>query len=201
MFWSANTILHSKQKNLPSFSMTKIDRAILSALQKGSHPAFEKVFIFYYTKVRTFIFGYVKTIVESEELAEDVFVELWQNHGRIDPEKSFDSFLYTVAKNKALNFLKRKHASKTIIEMQAPVTFSYSPEEEYIAFEKSLLIDMLVEKMPTQRNEIYKLRLQGLTNDEIAKELETTKRNVESQVSLALKEVRRAFKHYCIVFV
>ncbi len=181
--------------------MTIIDQSILSALQKGSHSAFEKVFNFYYTKVRTFILGYVKTMVDAEDLAEEIFVWLWQNHKSIDSQKSFDSYLYTIAKNKALNFLKRKYATKTIIEMQAPATFSYSPEEEYIALEKALLIDMIVEKMPAQRKEIYKLRQQGLTNDEIANEIETTKRNVESQVSLALKEVRNAFRHYLIVFV
>ena len=181
--------------------MTKIDQFILSALQKGSHSAFEKVFNFYYSKVKTFILGYVKTTSDAEELAEEVFVGLWQNHKSIDSEKSFDSYLYTIAKNKALNFLKRKYATKTIIEMQAFSTFSHSPEEEYIALEKSLLIEMIVEKMPVQRKKVYLLRQQGLTNEEIAKELGTTKRNVESQVSLAFKEVRNAFSSYLIVFV
>jgi RNA polymerase sigma-70 factor (ECF subfamily) len=180
--------------------MAKINHSILSALQKGNHPAFEKVFKFYYAKVRTFIFGYVKTMADADELAEEIFVGLWLNHKSIDPVKSFDSYLYTIAKNKALNFLKRKYATKIIIEMQAPPTFSYSPEEEYIALEKALLIEMIVEKMPAQRKKVYQLRQQGLTNDEIAQELETTKRNVESQVSLALKEIRSVFKHYLIVF-
>jgi RNA polymerase sigma-70 factor (ECF subfamily) len=127
---------------------------------------------------------------DAEELAEDVFVGLWQNHSTINPEKSFDSYLFTIAKNKALNFLKRKYALKTFIEMQAPATLSHSPEEEYIALEKALLIEMIVEKMPAQRKKIYQLRQQGMTNDEIAKELKTTKRNVESQVSFALKDIR-----------
>jgi len=172
--------------------MTKIDRSILSALQNGSHQAFEKVFIFYYTKIKTFLYGYVKTMADAEELTEEIFVGLWQNHESIDPEKAFDSYLYTTAKNRALNFLKRKQASKTIIRMQAPPMFSHSPEEEYIALEKALLIEMIIEKMPAQRKRVYQLRQQGLTNDEIAKKLETTKRNVESQISLALKEIRKA---------
>ncbi len=85
--------------------------------------------------------------------------------------------------------------------MQAPSTFSHSPEEEYIALEKALLIEMIVEKMPAQRKKVYQLRQQGMTNEEIARELETSKRNVESQVSLALKEVRNAFSNYLVVFV
>lgn len=181
--------------------MSKIDQSILLSLQNGSHGAFEKVFAFYYLKVRTFILGYVKTVADTEELTQDIFVTLWQNRANINPEKSFDSYLYAIAKNKALNFLKRKFASKTIIEMQAPATLSHSPEEEYIALEKALLIELIVEKMPAQRKKIYQLRQQGFTNDEIAKELATTKRNVESQASAAFKEVRRVFKNYLIVFV
>jgi RNA polymerase sigma-70 factor, ECF subfamily len=181
--------------------MTKIDPSILFALQKGSHPAFEKTFIFYYSKIRTFILGYVKTMADAEDLAEEIFVWLWQNHKDVEPEKSFDSYLYTIAKNKALNFLKRKYCTQTIIEMQAPSIFSHSPEDEYIALEKALLIEMIVEKMPDQRKKVYQLRQQGLSSEEIAQKLETTKRNVESQISLALKEIRSAFKNYLIVFV
>jgi RNA polymerase sigma-70 factor (ECF subfamily) len=47
--------------------------------------------------------------------------------------------------------------------------------------------------MPVQRREIYRLsRGEGLKNDEIAARLGTTKRNVESQLSLALKEIKKA---------
>jgi RNA polymerase sigma-70 factor (ECF subfamily) len=134
-------------------------------------------------------------MADAEELAEEVFVGLWQNHQSINPEKSFDSYLYTIAKNKTLNFLKRKYAAKSIFEMQESSTFSHSPEEEYIALEKALLIKIIVEKMPSQRKEVYRLRQQGLTNEEIASKLETTKRNVESQISLALKEIRSAFRN------
>jgi len=140
-------------------------------------------------------------MADAEELAEEIFVWLWQNHKSIDPERSFDSYLYTIAKNKALNFLKRKYETKTLIEMQSPSTFSHSPEEEYIASEKALLIEMIVEKMPAQRKKIYQLRQQGRSNEEIARELGTTKRNVESQVSLALKEVRSVFSHYLLILV
>jgi len=181
--------------------MTKMDKAILSEIQQGSHQAFEKAFVFYYAKIKTFLLGYVKTKTDAEELAEEIFVELWQNHEKIAPEKSFDSYLFTIAKNKAINFLKWKYATRSVIEMQAPPTLYHSPEEEYIAVEKSLLIDMIVEKMPAQRKKIYQLRQQGLTNDEIAHMLETTKRNVESQISLAMKEIRQQIRFFIIIFM
>ena len=61
--------------------------------------------------------------------------------------------------------------------------------------------------MPEQRRMIYTLsRNEGLSNAEIAERLNTTKRNVESQLSLALKEIRKViscFWYHCyrIIFV
>lgn len=180
--------------------MTKINSSTIYALKQGDHSAFEKIFSFYYLKISTFIFGYVKSTSDAEEIAEDIFVELWQNHKKIIPEKSFDSYLYTIAKNKAINLLKRRHLSNSIVNSQCNENFAYSPEDEYIALEKALLIEMIVEKMPPQRKKIYKLRKQGLSNNEIAKELNTSKRNVESQVSLALKTIRQGIFCYFFLF-
>jgi RNA polymerase sigma-70 factor (ECF subfamily) len=181
--------------------MKRINKSILSALQQGSHSAFEKVFIFYYAKLKSFLWGYVKTMVDAEELAEEILVELWLNHEKINPDKSFDSYLFTIAKNKALNFLKKKYATKSVVKTQGSPSFSHSPEDEYIAREKALLIEMIVEKMPEQRKTIYQFRQEGFPNDEIAKKLGTTKRNVESQVSLALKEIRQNIKYFIIVII
>lgn len=48
----------------------KIDMKTLEALQQGCHKAFEVVFLAYYGKVKAFIYGYVKSEPDAEELAE-----------------------------------------------------------------------------------------------------------------------------------
>ena len=57
----------------------KIDIKTLKALQQGSHKAFEEVFITYYGKTKAFIYGYIKSNPDAEELTEDLFVNLWIN--------------------------------------------------------------------------------------------------------------------------
>ena len=127
-----------------------------------------------------------------EELTEDLFVNLWINRHSIDISKSFDSFLHTVARNSAINFLKHKYVEDTYLNNIQKQECSSTLEEDLIAKELGLLIDDTVEKMPEQRKKIYILsRNEGLSNEEIATQLNTTKRNVESQLSLALKEIRK----------
>ena len=176
-----------------------IDTKILKALRDGDHKAFKAIFVAYYNKTKAFIDGYIKSTPDAEELAEDLFVNLWINRRSIDISKSFNSYLHTIARNAAINFLKQQVQEKYTGEM--PVGESHhSSEEEYIAKELGLLVEDIVDKMPEQRKQIYILsRNEGLSNGEIAERLNTTKRNVESQLSLALKEIRKAILAFLIV--
>lgn len=177
---------------LTVYMNNSIDIKTLEDFRQGSHKAFETVFVAYYNKTKTFIDGYIKSEPDAEELTEDLFVNLWMNHHSINPSKSFDSYLHTIARNAALNFLQHKYVHDTYLSNLSNAEYGSTSEEDLIAKELGLLIDETVEKMPEQRKQIYKLsRKEGLDNAEIAERLNTTKRNVESQLSLALKEIRK----------
>ena len=61
------------------------------------------------------------------------------------------------------------------------------------------MIEMVVSEMPKQRQLIYRLsKEQGLSNEEIASKLGISKRSVENQISMALKEIKRAISFYLI---
>ena len=136
-----------------------IDIKTLEAFQDGNHKAFETIFIAYYNKTKTFIDGYIKSEPDAEELTEDLFVNLWINRHSIDTSRSFNSYLHTIARNAAINFLKHKYVCDAYLNHN--------------------------------RNE-------GLSNAEIAERLNTTKRNVESQLSLALKEIRKVISCFLL---
>lgn len=177
----------------------KIDIKTLEAFRYGSHEAFETVFVTYYNKTKAFIDGYIKSESDAEELTEDLFVNLWMNHHSLDTSKSFDSYLHTMARNAAINFLKHKYVHDTYLSNISGTEYGSTSEEDLIAKELGLLIEDVVEKMPAQRKQVYQLsRNEGLNNAEIAERLNTTKRNVESQLSLALKEIRKAISCFLL---
>ena len=154
----------------------------------------------YYGKTKAFIQGYIKSSPDAEELTEDLFVNLWMNRHSVDISKSFDSYLHTIARNSAINFLKHKYVEDTYLSSVQQQECSSTSEEDLIAKELGLLIDDTVEEMPEQRRKIYMLsRNEGLSNEEIAVRLNTTKRNVESQLSLALKEIRKTISYFFLL--
>ena len=177
--------------------MKIINENTLNDLREGNHKAFEEIFTTYFNNIKIFISAYIKSDSDAEDLAEELFVNLWIKRESIDVSKSFNSYMHTMARNAALNFLRGK-----LVRESYPNNFShsdaeFSSEDDLIAKETALLIEMAVEKMPEQRKKIYQLsRNEGLKNEEIAERLNTTKRNVESQLSLALKDIRKVISAF-----
>ena len=65
-------------------------------------------------------------------------------------------------------------------------------EEELNAKELELIIAIAVERMPSQRRKIYQMsREQGLSNENIARELNISKRTVENHLTQALADIRK----------
>lgn len=175
----------------------KISAETVKLLQRGDVKAFDKIFIALYNKTKIFIAGYIKSDADAEELTEELFINLWIHHEAIDINRSFQSYIHTIARNLALNFLRHKLVQQSYAHSYNQSESDFSVEDELIAKETSLLIDMVVDKMPEQRKKIFQLsKKQGLKNEEIAILLNTTKRNIESQLSLALKEIRKIISSF-----
>ena len=178
-----------------------MEKEKIEALRGGNHVIFEDVFVMYFCKVKVFINGIIKSETDAEELAQDVFIKLWENRGQINAEKSLNAYIYTIARNSAFNFLKHKVVEQSYINNYKSYGSVDTPEELCFATEIQLLIDMTVSQMPVQRGRIYTLsRCNGISNDDIATQLNISKKTVENQLSLALQELRKVIASFCIFF-
>ncbi len=183
-------------------TVSDINLKTIEALRLGDHNAFDQVFIVYYFKIKNFIYGLLKSEADAEELTQDLFMKLWINHEKIDPQKSLNALLYTMARNAAFNFLEHKLVHDSFISRYPQAESSESPDELLFAKEKELLIRLMVQQMPVQRKRIYQMsKEEGLTNDRIAQELNISKKTVENQLSLALKDIRNVISCFLAIFL
>ena len=86
-----------------------ISKEVVSSLRDGDHQAFESVFFHYFKKVKYFINGLIKSDDDAEELAQDVFVKIWTTRESIDTDKNFNTYVYIIARNTTISFLKQKY--------------------------------------------------------------------------------------------
>lgn len=162
-------------------------------LSNGDIKAFNGLFMLYFPKLKLFLTGFLDSDAEAEDLAQDVFVKLWQSRQSLANVDNLNAYLYRMAKNILYTYLNRSFSTDLISEAESYHIPSIDELEELI-FAKELeeLIDVTIEKMPPQRKMIFRLsRKQGLSNEAIALQLNISKRTVETHISAALADLRK----------
>ena len=106
-----------------------------------------------------------------------------------------------MSKNIAINYIERKYIERTYVD-------NYEVERDFLiddvleAKDIEMLVLMEVENMPNQRKRIFELsRYENLKNEEIAQQLNISKKTVENHLNLALNQLRKAIKNISLFFL
>jgi RNA polymerase sigma-70 factor (ECF subfamily) len=144
----------------------------------------------YRNKVIRFISLFVDDRLSCEELASDVFVSLWTNREVLPDIVEMDSYIFIIAKNKALNHLRRKQEEFVSIDSLSVDVFHYSettPESIYISEETAVMLNDAINKLPHRTKMAFLLvREHGKTYREAAELLSVSVKTIEKQVASAV---------------
>ena len=165
----------------------------IDSLKKGSMQDFKILFDAYYPKVLCYIKKFTVEQITAEDLAQNVFIKLWLNSNQLIPVSSkIESYIFKIAKNEVLNhFRERETNLKYQKYLALELAKEYSIDEMIDAKQCYRMIEMIIDKMPAARKKIFIMsRIHNLSNDEIAIKLGISKRTVETQISLSLKQIR-----------
>lgn len=69
---------------------------------------FEQFFILTFPKVKAFAWKILHSEEDAEDIAQDIFVKLWDNPEIWENKETWDSYIYTMARNQIYNFLKHQ---------------------------------------------------------------------------------------------
>ena len=187
------------------FTMNDTELKYVRRLEEGDSDAFDILFTQYYPQLKRFFLGFVKDEDLAQDMAQDIFFKIWTNRKTISKVDSFNRYLFRMARNIIYDYYDHELVKENYEHREREKTeFLYSDilEEEIYAKELSLLIDLAIEKMPPQRKQIFILsRKKGLTNEEIAKQLEINKRTVENHISLAIRELKKVVQSSLCFFL
>lgn len=181
------------------------EKGALASVARGDVQAFDRLFLYYYPRIKGFISGLLQNEEEAEDISQDIFVSMWQNRERLTNIRNLNAYLFRVAKNAVFRYIERALLFRDY-RQQTEQAFSVQSsrceqEDELYARELEFLISAVVNKMPPQRKQIYKMsRIEGLCNDEIAARLSINKRTVENHLTLALATIRKVIGLFFILF-
>ena len=172
------------------------DYELLKSLKKGDPFAFDQLFSKYNKKLYYFAKGYLRSKEDAEGLVQEVFLLVWNKRKELKEHLSFNAFLYTVTYNAIRKYFRKKaRENKYLDKFLEDYDGKHNKTVADIEYNNlQELANKAIEKLPEKRKLIFQLsRHEGLTNMEIAKRLDISKKTVENQIHSALKFLREQF--------
>lgn len=171
----------------------------MKALAGGSEVAFSKIFRRYYPKVYGVGYDFFHSKELAKEVAQEVFIKVWERRISFADVKMLEVFIYTMAKNTALNLIKIR-SRELLNAYKFAITrdlIEYSTEKIVFNNECETLVNNAVEKLPAGQKRVYELsRVNGLSHHEIAELLNVSDSTVNNLLNSALSKLRKNLKHY-----
>jgi RNA polymerase sigma-70 factor (family 1) len=170
---------------------------LVLALKSGSEPAFRELFDRYAGKVYRYALRFVASEPVAEELAQDVFVKIWNNRVTIDASQSFNNFLFRITKNHILNHLRDLQRDTALNKEYclSLTTFHNAVEDSLIHEEYLQLANRAIALLPEKRRSIFIMsRFDGMSYDQISQTLGISKDTVRLQMIKSLRTIREYLK-------
>lgn len=160
----------------------------------GMLAAFGEIVRRYEHQVRSLCRKMLGSEAPGDDLAQDVFLEIWRTCARYDGRGQFRSFLFATARNRCLNSARRRLPTvplDTTAEANAASGAAPDQIEALLAAERQQRLDRLVERLSPKLREAVWLRFGAeLEYSEIATIVGRSTEAVRTRICHALRRLR-----------
>ncbi len=168
----------------------QVDEQLVKAYLKGDQAALEVLISRYLKPLYNFAFKYTHTETAAEDVAQEALVKIWKNLKKFNPEYKFKTWAYTVTKNTALDYLKKKG----LVALAEPLDEENSqltqvlvsrqplPEQAMEKLDDAVMVRTAMTKLPNKYQEVLAMYYDhGLNFREIAQSLKQSINTVKTR--------------------
>ena len=156
----------------------------------GDEAALAELLRLYREPLVLFINGIVNNIFDAEDIAQDVFVMLYVKRPAYKAEAGFKTWLYAVARNKAIDFLRKKKRENAFTA-EENLAEEALVEDACAAMDRRRELKRLMDGLtPACREVLYLTYFEGLSNKQTAKVMHKSVHAVETLNSRARAALR-----------
>lgn len=191
------------------------DTEIKEQLKQGNELAFKKLVDSHQKLVVNTCYGLVQNREDAEDIAQDVFVEVFRNIEKFRAEAKLSTWLYRIAVNRSLNHIRdnKKHkwfhafedeiAAKNKILLQARTANSDEPEYDLENKQRAIILKEAINSLPKNQKVAFTLsKYEELSYQEIAAVMDLSVSSVESLLFRAKKGLQKklykCYKKKCL---
>ncbi|MDD2953875.1 MAG: sigma-70 family RNA polymerase sigma factor [Parabacteroides sp.] len=139
---------------------------------------------------------YVPSSVEAEEIVSDTFLSLWNNRKSLPEISNFDSYIYSIARHKAISLYRAQHMEMVQIDENTIDLFAHTdttPEEELISKESIDHLNEAINTLPDKCKMAFKLiREDKMKYKDAANILQISVKTLEAHIATAVRKLRES---------
>jgi RNA polymerase sigma-70 factor, ECF subfamily len=185
------------------------DAALMLRVKDGDLQAFEQLVQQYKHPIVNVIYRMLHDLDEAEDLAQNVFIRVFQSAGRYEVSAKFSTWIFTIARHLGLNEIRRRgrhpaqslESSQSDDPEQAPRQYpdgkTFSPPEAFLHRELEQKIQQALEELPEkQRLAIALCQEDELSYEEIARVLGCSLSATKSLIHRGRETLKEKLKPY-----
>jgi RNA polymerase sigma-70 factor, ECF subfamily len=186
--------------------MSLSDKELINGLQAGNESAFDLLFKTYYPALCSYANSYLRSADHADEIVQEVFVKLWEKHGKIHIHTSLRAYLYQSVFNGCMNYLREKqtaapkHVDLDDLSIRNELMSLEMADGEFSGFlseEAEKDLESAIGELPDQCREIFMMcRSDNLSYKEISNLLKVSKSTVKTQMSRAMNRLMKQMEKY-----
>ncbi len=153
----------------------------------------------YQKKLFSYLYRLTGNREEAEDILQTVFFKVFRNIESFDARKKFSSWIYRIAHNEAVNFIKRQSGKRFVSwdemltdRIKAEIkTAEKDPLEQCIGKEKRKKVRAALQKLPEKYRQVLEMRyFQEKSYEEIGKILKKSVNTVGTLINRAKKKLQ-----------
>ncbi len=160
-------------------------------------------------KVRNTCFRYVNNVEDADDIAQEVFIQVYESMSHFREESQISTWIYRITVNKSLDFLRSKKRKKRFGQLTSlfrsteegeefvEIPSYGTPEQELEDKERKEVLDWALSKLPdNQKTAIILSKYEGFSNKEITEIMDMSLSAVEALMHRAKKNLQKQLKDY-----
>lgn len=180
---------------IPTQSAEPDDRELVQTIREGSSDAFEQLVRRKTSKVYALCYRVIGNSEDAKDIAQLVFIKLWENLEKYDSQFAFDTWLYRMVTNVAIDFMRSRQSRDNAVNSNLRlVKTATEPEQALIVQRKEIdnvFADISTVLSPKQKTIFVMNQMEDLPSVEIAKILGCRESTVRNHLFNARKLMQR----------
>lgn len=176
--------------------------------QKEEYSDFKSIVENFQEKVRNTCFRFVNNRDDADDIAQEVFIQVYDSLSHFRSESQLSTWIYRIAVNKSLDFLRKKRRKKRFAQLTSLFKNEDGGEEIYLPTdsnpqqdledkERKQILDWAINQLPdNQKTAITLSKYEGFSNKEISEIMSMSLSAIEALIHRAKQNLHKGLYKY-----